>query len=83
MTKLHVKKKLFNFFFQFFQKQIDIINHDVHICILHLYDTLTHSSRFEPKILWKHTMILMTKSLQNHINIKEKNQLYYVWHGIV
>jgi hypothetical protein len=70
MTKLHVVKKKLIEIFRFFQKQIDIINHDVHVCILHLYDTLTHSSRFEPKILWKHTMILMTKPLQNHINKK-------------
>jgi hypothetical protein len=67
------KKKLIFFFLILSKKSFDIISHDVHVHILHLYDTLTHFSRFEPKILWKHTMILTTKPLQNHINRKGKN----------
>jgi hypothetical protein len=54
----------------------DVICHDVHVHTLHLYEidnTLMHaSSRFELKISWRHTEVLMTKPLQDCINIEEK-----------
>jgi hypothetical protein len=76
-------QKHFNyiFFLGFVKISFDVISHDVHIRILHLYKihSWTHSLKFELKISWKHTKVWNTKPLQNFINNVKITLLSLTW----